>query len=107
MKITNGFCDIHPSSELRQVKTIAPSSTGDWWTIEPELKCSLPNCERRYSRHGAYFSSGGFLEPRNHGCDDKHPVEYRVLTEIKGVKTWACPADGCALTKPYEHLQLV
>jgi len=101
LKITKAFCDLHPTSELRNGTTDTVSYAGDFNTYH-EMKCSLPECARRYTQDGSYFTPGGFPELRKHPCGINHPVEYMVLTEMNGVQMWACPAEGCELTKPYE-----
>jgi hypothetical protein len=108
MRITVAFCDLHYTSTLWQaeVEMISPSGVR---TIVPTWACIAPGCHRHYRRDvfGYHRCADGenpqvgdySVKPK---CGWNHEVEFMVLTEIGGVKTWACPDEKCTRTQAFE-----
>ena len=44
--------------------------------------------------------------PRKPRCGLNHEVEYMVLTKIDDILTWACPVEGCQVTKRFGTVEL-
>lgn len=108
MQMSLAVCDVHDSTPLQDARIALDELKQEAWK-EDALRCQNPDCYRSYSPGRGYFwakpeeyinQGVPSLKPQ---CRHNSEPVYMFLMAEDGKPLWACPQDGCQVTRPFQR----